>query len=84
MSIKSPVYDISIKEKDHVIDTVRNYFVSYPIATIDGINIMAESFRITVRASNTSDKIRYCVEADTQEEYNTLLQTIQKILDQFK
>jgi len=84
ISIKSPVYDVSVKEKDHVLDTMRNYFSSHPIVMIDGVNIMADSFRVTVRASNTSDKIRYCIEADTQEEYDILLTTIQKILDQFK
>jgi len=80
---KSPVIDYVVIDKDAALAWIKHHFRNYDPVEIDWVNIFHKDFDITVRKSNTSDKIRFSVEAKTQEKYDELMEDMQWILTLF-
>jgi len=77
---KSPVIDIKVSDKDEALTKIKKEFAKYNPQEIDGVNIYSDEFWLTVRKSNTSDKIRYSVESSSESKVDEILDKIKKIL----
>lgn len=64
---KCPVIDREVKDKEATLQKIKKTYKEYSQKYIDGVSVFANNFRFNVRASNTSDKIRFTVEADNEE-----------------
>jgi len=79
---KCPVIDIEVKNKERLLQTIKEKYKEYSQKYIDGVSVFADNFRFNVRASNTSDKIRFTVEWDNQEILDTQVEKLSKIIKQ--
>ena len=75
-TFKTPITSLKVEDKNRTIAGIKEAFKEYPQDFLDGVSVYGEDFWLNVRGSNTENKIRYTVEADTQqkmEEIQTLI-----------
>lgn len=77
---KCPVTSIVVEDKQAVISRIKEFFAKEKQLEIDGISIYGSDFWCNVRTSNTENKIRYCVEADTLEKMQEIQSQLEKII----
>jgi phosphomannomutase len=73
---KTPILSVHVADKERAVANVKDLFKDYQQDTLDGISVYGDDFWLNMRGSNTENKIRYTVEADTpekMEELQTLL-----------
>jgi len=78
-TFKTPITSRKVEDKERVIANIKEAFNKYKQDYLDGVSIYGPDFWLNVRASNTENKIRYTVEADTPEkmqEIQTLLSSL--------
>lgn len=77
---KSPVISLVVSDKEWALQKVKNKYTDYDIKVVDWISVYAPDFWFNLRPSNTEDKIKFTVEADTQERMNEIVQELQGIV----
>jgi phosphomannomutase len=77
-SFKTPIISVKVEDKERSLAKIKEVFGEYEQDFLDGISVYGEDFWLNVRGSNTEHKIRYTVEADTEEK----MQEIQKVLSE--
>lgn len=78
---KSPVKSKKVSDKQKAITIIKSIFSERRQIEIDGISCYGEWVWFNIRASNTENKIRYTVEADTPEKMEEILEKIEKLLE---
>jgi len=78
---KTPINSIKVKDKDFVLETVKKYYHNYRQGYLDGISIYWDDFWFNVRWSNTENKIRFAVEANTKEKMDEVLLELKSIIN---
>ncbi|MEI8091782.1 MAG: hypothetical protein WCG98_06280 [bacterium] len=73
---KSPVISIIVQDKDAVIEKIKEKYAEHEQQRIDGISIYAPDFWFNMRPSNTEDKIKFTVEADTPEQMELVVEQL--------
>lgn len=77
---KTPVIDVKVVNKDATLASVEKHFAAHKPLDIDGVDVFADDFRVVLRKSNTSDKVRYCVEAKDAKIFERLVQEMKEIV----
>ena len=78
---KSPVISIIVQDKDAVIEKIKEKYAEHEQQRIDGISIYAPDFWFNMRPSNTEDKIKFTVEADTPEQMELVVEQLKWIIN---
>lgn len=78
---KSPVISMRVADKEGVLDQAKKTYADHQHMFVDGISVYAPDFWFNLRPSNTEDKIKFCVEADTQERMETIVEEIKWIIN---
>jgi phosphomannomutase len=77
-SFKTPITSVRVEDKGKALAKIKEIFGEYEQDFLDGISVYGKDFWLNVRGSNTENKIRYTVEADTEEK----MQEIQQLLSE--
>ncbi len=77
---KSQVFSKKVEDKNQTIEKIKNEYKNFKQKTIDWISVFGEKFWFNVRGSNTENKIRYTLEADTEEILQQELKKLEEIL----
>lgn len=74
---KWPVQSIIVQDKEKVLQNIKEAFREHKQENLDGISVYTDTYRFNARSSNTEDKVRFTVEADTKEIRDTVVDKIQ-------
>jgi len=77
---KGIVRKVYVKDKQKIIEKVKEKYQDEHTHTLDGISVHAEWWRLNVRGSNTESIIRYTVEADTQETREKIMEELETLI----
>lgn len=77
---KSPVKSIQVADKQKSLALVQEKYLACRQEFLDGISVYGDGFWFNVRASNTENKLRFSVEADTKEEMESVLDELTHIV----
>ena len=64
---KAPIVSMKVEDKEYCLSAVKEMFKEYPQDFLDGVSVYGEDFWLNVRGSNTENKVRYTVEAESLE-----------------
>lgn len=59
--------NLSVADKDKVLDRIKNTYTDTDIKTLDGVSVTYPEYWFNVRASNTEDKVRLNLEANDEK-----------------
>jgi len=84
---KSPVISSVVTDKEGALKKVQEKYPcqlagrsDYDIKFVDGVSVYAPDFWFNLRPSNTEDKIKFTVEADTEEKMNEVAGELKSLL----
>jgi len=77
---KSPVISLTVLDKEWALKKVQNTYAEFDIKFVDGISVYAPDFWFNLRPSNTEDKIKFTVEADTENKMKEVVDTLKGML----
>ena len=78
---KSPINSVKVEDKEESLNKIKEYYSTYKQEFMDGISVYGDNFWFNVRASNTENKLRFAVEADTEKKMNEVLNELQSIIN---
>lgn len=77
---KSPVISLVVSDKAWALKKVQDKYADLDIKFVDGISVYAPDFWFNLRPSNTEDKIKFTVEADTEIRMNEVVEELKGLL----
>jgi len=77
---KSPVVSLVVLDKEAALKKVQEKYSDYEIKFVDGISVYAPDFRFNLRPSNTEDKIKFTVEADSEAVMKRVVEELKGLL----
>jgi phosphomannomutase len=78
---KGPEVNFLVDDKTKKIEEIKEHFKDAKQEELDGITIEYETWWCNIRASNTEDKLRLNLEANSQERYDEKLMEITRLLE---
>jgi len=78
---KTPIQSIKVKDKDLVLNKIKKYYSDYKQDYLDWVSVYWDDFWFNVRWSNTENKIRFAVEANTKEKMEKILEELKNIVN---
>lgn len=75
--------NFSVKDKHVILDDLVRRYGEGTVNTLDGVKISFETWWFSVRASNTENKLRLVVEADTDEMMREKIEEVTKVIVSF-
>ncbi len=78
---KTPVQSMKVEDKDLVLNRVKIHYSAYKQDYLDWISIYWDDFWFNVRWSNTENKIRFAVEANTKEKMDEVLLELKSVIN---
>lgn len=78
---KWPVQSTVVKDKEKVLENIKNTFSDYKQENLDGISVYTDTYWFNARASNTENKIRFTVEADNKEIWDMVVNRLQWVIN---
>lgn len=77
---KSPVISLVVQDKEGTLKKIQDKYADYDVRFVDGVSVYASDFWFNVRSSNTADKIKFTVEADSEERMQELVKELELLL----
>lgn len=78
---KSPINSVKVENKEESLNKIKKYYSAYKQEFMDGISVYGDNFWFNVRASNTENKLRFAVEANTKGEMDEVLLELKNIIN---
>lgn len=78
---KTPIISQKTDKKEEIFEKIKEEFKDYKFENIDWLTIIWNDFRCNVRWSNSENKIRFTVEADTKEKWEEIREKIENIIN---
>ena len=77
---KTPITSLTVSDKTTIMSAIQKIFQEYPQDTLDGVSVYGNNFWMNIRGSNTESKIRYTIEASSEEKLNEIQQQLSALL----
>lgn len=77
---KCPIASIVVEDKEVVLKNIKKQYAKFEQKTIDGISVFGKDFWFNVRPSNTENKIKFTVEADSEERMQEEREKLENII----
>ena len=72
--------NFDVSDKNKVISEVKNHFKELESEDLDGLSVYGNSFWFNLRMSNTENKLRLNLEADTKDKLDLMVSEVSKII----